>query len=560
MSGELSLNIQKLDTEVRESARRVSSLAEKCGLALTLDSLSLASPRWQIEAYRHITPDLENLKEQLSLIFEHPQANSACGRSLECLEYIKRIEREIGLITATLERQVESSRKFYSEHHYSELERKADHLERSVHYTYLQGLQRKLLNSGIDFALVVVTGKVKESVNGLLGQIQAQAEISQSKEIDSIIHIRSQKKSAYLSVADESLNQKNSNAIMEKLQKEELDQALFSIESDARVIDKLKLNFALLASNWDSDTEIPSTPQQVVELLSKRGLLSTNDTIRLRRIFTQGNTPNNQERVVTTIDTASLPESARLALAEKMVVLINSSLTTGGHFMENDNNAPAFFQAFSVPGTSLHCIRNQQDELLAAAQVHLGEFPGRFSVLRQQYHGSLDVGFLRVVVIHPSLQGTDCYDQLDERVVLNAAGKVDFLVGRLRIGSDFNDRGVRHIKAGHQPLGHEERSENGKLFQHLVVPVNSCLRKTIEYLKPKGYNPPVHRSIGAYLKQLSVSNQDHYQTPNFAETYLLLSDPHLALYAYSPLEFLKQHYSEFPEGLDPRHLLYRFRS
>jgi hypothetical protein len=206
---------------------------------------------------------------------------------------------------------------------------------------------------------------------------------------------------------------------------------------------------------------------------------------------------------VETIDTASLSKEVRRDLAAKMVDLIKDSLRGGGRFNEKENTVEQFEAAFALPGSRLHCIFDQSGKLLGAASIHLDAFPTQHAHLKTQYAGSLRPGLFRVVTIATELQGTDAYEKLDRRAILDASGKVDFLIGRWRVGKDANEKGSKHIKMGHMPQGWVERTEEGKVFQHLIISVNFYLREVAFKARPKGYLPSEHRAIARQIVDLS---------------------------------------------------------
>jgi hypothetical protein len=111
---------------------------------------------------------------------------------------------------------------------------------------------------------------------------------------------------------------------------------------------------------------------------------------------------------------------------------------------------------------------------------------------------------------------------------------------------------------GHMPQGQVERTEDGKVFQHLIISVNSHLREVAFKARPKGYLPSEHRAIARQIVDLSSEDESGYTTPSYPELVTGAYDPMLAGWVRRDHSDLDQLYADHPEGLHPRHLLLRF--
>lgn len=471
-------------------------------------------------------------------------------------EIAARVRRELHLLKATHSNQSKGTD--------SELDRRENANAAYVHLAYLKGLRRQLEAHALEQGLAKLPTSECERVHSLWQTID--------RAVTNFFTIQIQRfetwHQTFASLPSQSRFQLSakSSRIAAKMIEGELLGSLIDLQCTQHEGELLK--YAVLKA-----VSQPPTTSERAELLaptsSIREMLKHVETsssavdrhlrVGWETLASYDCSATRQASGVTTIDTAGLSPEQRTTLAGQIVALITESLKGGGRFNAAENTVENFTAALALPKTRFHGIFDNSGTLKGAAVAHLGEFPEKYRRLAKQYAGSLRPGLIRFIAISTELQGSAAYDNLNHRMILDASATVDFLVGRWRVGRDANLKGGRHVKAKHLPLGDVERDDAGKIFQHLIVPINHHLRKAINLITPKGYHAPEHPGMCKRIIGSSTSDEESYQTPLFPRLITEVVDRRLAACVREDPSDLEELYREHPEGLHPKHLRLRFK-
>lgn len=176
---------------------------------------------------------------------------------------------------------------------------------------------------------------------------------------------------------------------------------------------------------------------------------------------------------------AWMVEAASKSAGEKE----SREIETKGYFPKAFQREETFRSVLSLEGARLTLVKEHGQILGCAVALH-GDVPENMRSLKERYADSVRIGVAWWMSIPPEQRGRGIYDMLNDELLLDATGKCDALVGRVKVG-DISSRHAfsAHLRRLHLPVGGFEQLPHG-LHMHLISFVSPGLRSLyFDYLK-----------------------------------------------------------------------------